>query len=74
MTSRKGSTQHTEVLPIAKQMFAKAKKHPVFREGYLLQALRLGTCNSIEQVQIKFNDADNHIFFLRSVGVIGQDR
>lgn len=72
--AKKGTTQKTEVLPIAKQNYALAKANADFREGYLLQALRLGDCKSIEQVQIKFNESNQHIMFLRSVGVIGQDK
>lgn len=74
MARKQGTTQETVVLPIAKRNFALAKKHPDFREGYLLQALRLGSCDSLEQVKIRFEECDNHIVFLRMVGVIGKDK
>lgn len=71
---KRGNTQKTTVLPIAKNNFALAKKNADFREGYLLQALRLGECKTLEQVQIKFNESDHHIVFLRSCGVIGDNK
>lgn len=72
--ARKGSTQKTEVLPIAKQMFALAKKQPDFREQYFRQALRLGDCSTMGEVETKFNESDHHIIFLKSCGVIGDNK
>lgn len=71
---RKGNSQKTSLLPMSKLRFGFAKQDPDFREGYFKSVLRMGTCETIGQIEDIFNKHDNHIMFLRETGVIGEGR
>lgn len=74
MSHGRKSTQSTTVLPVAEKHFALAKKHKSFREGYLIQALHLGTKRKLDVVSKIFDESDSHIVFLRQCGVIGENK
>ena len=61
-------------LPVSKIKFGLAKQDSLFREGFFKQTLRLGTCDSIGEIEDHFNATEDHITFMENVGLIAKKK